>query len=284
MLLPLAASLLALAPQVAENPVAPHQLVEVEAAALRARPTLLGEVGIDHLERRADGSVEFAASSDERASLRRLGVPYRVLVEDLAAFYASRFTAPPSPLAGSHGSWLVPPFASGAMGGYYTFAQVESVLDQTAASDRTTVARKQTIGATIEGRQLWMLKISDNPLVDEGEPEVRIDAMHHAREPEGMQVTLRFALWLCEGYGNDPLATYLVDQREFYLVPVVNPDGYVYNQTTNPGGGGMWRKNRRNNGGSFGVDLNRNWPEKWGFDNTGSSGTPTSETYRGTAP
>ena len=47
----------------------------------------------------------------------------------------------------------------------------------------------------------------------------------------------------------------------------------------------MWRKNRRDNGGgSYGVDLNRNWGFNWGYNNIGSSGSPSSETYRGTAP
>jgi hypothetical protein len=65
-------------------------------------------------------------------------------------------------------------------------------------------------------------------------------------------------------------------------VPIVNPDGLLYNQSTNPNGGGMWRKNRRNNGnGTYGVDLNRNYPYMWGYNNTGSSPTPGSETYRG---
>jgi hypothetical protein len=70
-----------------------------------------------------------------------------------------------------------------------------------------------------------------------------------------------------------------------WFIPVVNPDGYVYNQSTNPGGGGLWRKNRRANaGGSFGVDLNRNYAFQWGVDDSGSSPSPTSETYRGTGP
>jgi hypothetical protein len=89
---------------------------------------------------------------------------------------------------------------------------------------------------------------------------------------------------MLENYGSDPTVTNLVDNRELYFVPVVNPDGYVYNQQTNPSGGGLWRKNRRNNGnGTFGVDLNRNYGYKWGYDNSGSSPTPSSETYRGTA-
>jgi hypothetical protein len=129
------------------------------------------------------------------------------------------------------------------------------------------------------------MKISDNPDTDESEPETRFDAMHHAREPESMQATIWFMLALLERYGTNPLSTYLVNNREIWFVPCVNPDGYVYNQSTNPGGGGLWRKNRRANaGGSFGVDLNRNYAYQWGFDNSGSDPSPSGETYRGTGP
>ena len=165
------------------------------------------------------------------------------------------------------------------------WAEVVSVLDQIHAAYPALTTAKFSIGTSIQGRTLWAIKVSDDPDVDEGEPEVRIDALHHAREPESMQASLWFLLSLLEDYGTDPLATYLVNERELFFVPVVNPDGYVYNQTTNPGGGGLWRKNRRNNGGGvFGVDLNRNYPEKWGWDNTGSSPNASSETYRGPAP
>jgi len=67
-------------------------------------------------------------------------------------------------------------------------------------------------------------------------------------------------------------------------VPCFNPDGYEYNRQTDPNGGGMWRKNRRNNGGSYGVDMNRNFGYKWGYDNNGSSPNPSDNTYRGPAP
>ncbi|MEL6431665.1 MAG: M14 family zinc carboxypeptidase, partial [Planctomycetota bacterium] len=67
------------------------------------------------------------------------------------------------------------------------------------------------------------------------------------------------------------------------VIPCVNPDGYEYNRSIAPGGGGLWRKNRRNNGnGTFGVDLNRNYPFQWG--GAGSSGNTDSEIYRGPSP
>jgi hypothetical protein len=99
-----------------------------------------------------------------------------------------------------------------------------------------------------------------------------------------MMLLAYYMFHLLESYGTDPETTYLVNEREMFFVPVVNPDGYVRNQTTNPAGGGMWRKNRRNNGGGvYGVDLNRNYGYYWGYNNQGSSPTPSSDTYRGPA-
>jgi carboxypeptidase T len=259
-----------------------HKLVRIEAAELAGRPRLLSQLGFDHVGRDpANGAFEVAANPAELAALEAERVDFAVLVEDLAAWYASRLTGQPDSPP-QYGAWLSPVFGSGSMGGYYPFAQVESVLDQIHAAYPSITTAKTSIGTTVEGRNLWMIKVSDSPGVDEPEPEMRIDAMHHAREPESMQSALWFLLYLVESYGTDPLATYLVNNREIYFVPVVNPDGYVYNQTTNPGGGGMWRKNRRNNGGgSFGVDLNRNYADHWGWDNTGSSSFSGSDTYRG---
>ncbi len=131
-----------------------------------------------------------------------------------------------------------------------------------------------------------MVKISDNPDIDENEPEVLYTALHHAREPESMMQMIYFMYYLLENYYSDPSVQYLVNNRELFFIPVVNPDGYEYNRTTYPSGGGMWRKNRRNNGSSYGVDLNRNYGPYayWNAPNGGSSTTPSSDTYRGTAP
>jgi hypothetical protein len=232
---------------------------------------------------RPDGGFEIVAHDAQLAALAARGVPYELAIPDLQAHYAARLS-PLAPAQQGLAASVTPPFGAGSMGGYWTYAEVVSVMDQLAAAYPAIVAPKIAIGTTIEGRTLWAFKISDNPLVDEAEPEVRLDALHHAREPESMQALMWYVLWLVGNDGSDPLATYLVNERETWFVPVVNPDGYVYNQTTNPGGGGLWRKNRRNNGdGSFGVDLNRNYPSFWGWDDVGSSGSKSSDTYRGTA-
>ncbi|MCU0468708.1 MAG: GEVED domain-containing protein [Arcicella sp.] len=144
------------------------------------------------------------------------------------------------------------------------------------------ISAKSSIGTTVEGRSVFMVKISDNPDADEAEPEMFFNAVHHAREPMSMSQLIFFMWHILENYNTDKDIRTLVNSTELYIVPCVNPDGYVHNQTTNPSGGGMWRKNRKNNGnGTFGVDINRNYGFQWGINNTGSSPTSSSDTYRG---
>ena len=174
-------------------------------------------------------------------------------------------------------------FGYGSMGGFYTLAEVYANLDSMFALYPNIITQKFSIGTTIEGRPIYAVKISDNPNVNETEPQVFYNSLIHAREPQGMMTIMYYMYYLLENYGTDPEVTYLVNNREIYFQPIVNPDGYEYNRTTNPNGGGMWRKNRKNNGSSYGVDLNRNFGFQWGYNNSGSSPTPSSETYRGTS-
>jgi len=90
---------------------------------------------------------------------------------------------------------------------------------------------------------------------DNGKPDVFFNSYIHAREPIGYEITFDLARTLCNGYGIDPRITNIVNNRQVWIEPVVNPDGVEYNHTTDPNGGGMWRKNRRHNSdGSYGVD------------------------------
>ena len=104
------------------------------------------------------------------------------------------------------------------------------------------------------------------------------------RDPEtiarSLMIPLAIADSLLLNYGSNPRFTEFVDQREIWIVPTVNPDGFVYVENVNTN----WRKNRRNNGGSFGVDLNRNYDYQWGHDDNGSSSFPSSDIYRGPSP
>ncbi|NOT32156.1 MAG: zinc carboxypeptidase, partial [Planctomycetes bacterium] len=277
--------LLALSQQIRPDSLDDVQgLVRVAAGALTL--DTVNQLELDVASVLPSGEVELVADGRDRSALARAGIPYTLVHTDLAAFYASRLT-PREAIRGTPplGAWLVPQFGAGSMGGYYTYLEVASVLDQIHAAYPSLTTAKFSIGTTGQGRTLWAMKISDNPGVDESEPEVRFDAMHHAREPESMQSTFWLMLALLERYGTDALSTYLVNAREMWFVPCVNPDGYEHNRSTNPSGGGLWRKNRRANaGGTIGVDLNRNYDYQWGFDDSGSSPSGSNETYRGTAP
>jgi hypothetical protein len=168
------------------------------------------------------------------------------------------------------------------LGEYHTYAETESVLTYLAAT-YPAIASTSVIGTSLEGRNISMLKISDNVGSDESEPEVLYMGNHHARELMSVDIPLRFAQYLLERYGIDPTVTGYIDNREVFFIPMVNPDGHVYVELNHAGSpNGWWRKNRRvNYDASIGVDLNRNYGFEWGYDNVGSSPTPSSPTYRG---
>ncbi|MCK4236427.1 MAG: immune inhibitor A, partial [Candidatus Krumholzibacteria bacterium] len=171
------------------------------------------------------------------------------------------------------------------LGLYHTYDEMEVMLDSLAAA-YPSLTSIDTLGASIEGRLIRAIKISDNADIDEGEPEVFIIGCHHARELMSVEVPLLLAEYLLANYGMSPEVTQLVDSREIWIAPMINPDGHVYVQNNHGGPWWTWwRKNRRDNGdGSFGVDPNRNYSYMWGYDNEGSSPSPSSEVYRGTAP
>lgn len=175
-------------------------------------------------------------------------------------------------------------FGYGSMGGYYTYDEVGWLLDSLHAVHPDLVSEKISIGQSVQGREIWAFKVSDNVDVDEDEPEVFYNALIHAREPAAMMTVLYYVFQLVDGYATHPDYAYLVNNREQWFVPIVNPDGYVFNETNHPNGGGMHRKNLQPECASTpGVDLNRNFGYFWGFDNTGSSSNACAETYRGTA-
>lgn len=130
-----------------------------------------------------------------------------------------------------------------------------------------------SIGKSFEGRDIWAIKISDNASVDELEPTILFNSMHHAREIMTPEVGIDIIDQLVENYDRDEKITNWVNSKQIWVIPMLNVDGNqkVWNGST------MWRKNTR---GGFGVDINRNYPYKWGTCN-GSSGSRFSDTYRG---
>jgi carboxypeptidase T len=164
---------------------------------------------------------------------------------------------------------------------YHDYAEMVAELQQ-AAFDHPAIFSFSSIGLSHEGRTVWIGKISDNVGTDEDEPEVLFTHHQHAREHLTVEMALYILKMLTDEYGTDPQITDLVDGRETWIVFDVNPDGGEYDIAT--GTYRSWRKNRQPNAGTsaIGTDLNRNWGYSWGCCG-GSSGTPSSETYRGTA-
>ncbi|HYF92292.1 MAG TPA: M14 family metallopeptidase [Symbiobacteriaceae bacterium] len=162
---------------------------------------------------------------------------------------------------------------------YHNYTEMTTEIDSVVGA-HSSIARKFSIGRSVEGRELWAVKISDNAAVDENEPEVLYAGLHHAREHLTVEQTLYILHLLADNYGTDSRITHLVNSREVYIVFNVNPDGGEYDVAT--GRYRSWRKNRQPNTGSayVGTDLNRNYGYRWGCCG-GSSANPASETYRG---
>ena len=211
--------------------------------------------------------ADIVVTSRELAEIVSLGLSYEVRSEDIAA-------------------QLQPLMAAEEFGLYHSYNEVVAELDSL-QTEYPSLLRVYDIGdswektQSIADRDIWAAKLTDFPDFDEGEPTVLFIGNHHAREIITPEIVLYILNYLLTNYGTDPEVTAMVDEREIWFVPIMNPDGHVYVQQVN----GMWRKNRRDNGdGSYGVDLNRNYSYEWGHDNYGSSPSTSSETYRGPSP
>jgi hypothetical protein len=209
--------------------------------------------------------VDIFTHQEQLEKIKEMGLRTEILIPDLADYYKN--------LGG--GILLID------FGPYYTYDEMVAAIDEIHA-DHPGITNKVDIGTSIQGRTIWAMKVSDNPLIEEGEPQTLFTSVHHAREPIGCSILIDFLNTLTDNYGVDPMITFIVENREIWVVPVVNPDGYVINEIVPDG---MWRKNRRDNGGgSFGVDINRNYGFQWGYDDYGSSPYPDDDDYRGTGP
>ncbi|MBC9728368.1 M14 family metallopeptidase [Streptomyces sp. TRM68367] len=164
---------------------------------------------------------------------------------------------------------------------YHNYAEMNAEINQRLAA-HPDIMSKRVIGKSYQGRDIVAVKISDNVASDESEPEVLFTHHQHAREHLTVEMALYLIRELGEGYGSDSRVTGMVNNREIWIVPDINPDGGEYDIAT--GSYRSWRKNRQPNSGSsaVGTDLNRNWDYRWGCCG-GSSGSPSSDTYRGSA-
>ena len=162
---------------------------------------------------------------------------------------------------------------------FHTPTQMDNELTNLATT-HPSIAQTFTIGNSVEGRPIRGLKISNNVAIDDAtKGDVVFIALQHAREWIAAEMALYLAEYLVTHYSTDPALQACMNNLQIWIIPVANPDGYVY--TASDPSRRFWRKNRRNNGdGTFGVDINRNFSYQWGLA-SGSSGVTADETYRG---
>mgnify|MGYP001482141768 FL=1 len=245
-------------------------------------------------------------SESEIEKMLSLNFDYEILINDVTHFYKQRnklsnesvkniFCEENENIFETPENYDFKP--SDDFGGFYTYSEMLNELDDmhslypeiiSARSDikDETFSSSPHIHETYEGRYLQWVKISDNPNVSEGEPQILYTALHHAREPASLQQLIYFMWYLLENYDSNDSIRQIIDNSELYFVPCVNPDGYIFNEIIEPNGGGMWRKNTRD---SHGVDNNRNYSfidengnEVW--NTSGTSSNPYGNTYAGDGP
>lgn len=140
---------------------------------------------------------------------------------------------------------LTPPWeVEGDRSSYRTYPQITQLLQQWATT-YPAIARVVNLGNSFQGRAIWALNISDNVGVAEDEPRFKYVSTMHGDEWTGNEMCLYLIEHLLSNYGADPRITNLINEIDIWIVPVMNPDGYVNTTRTN----------------SQGIDLNRNFPE-----------------------
>ncbi|MFB7276612.1 M14 family metallopeptidase [Streptomyces hydrogenans] len=248
-----------------EEVIRQYEIAGPSTPAARSALTATG-VSIDEVDAR---SVVVSADARELARLKALGYEPVALPGPPDRGEAAR-------------SALGPLDFPSADAKYHNYAEMTAEIDQRLAA-YPSIMSKRVIGKSYQGRDIVAIKISDNVAVDENEPEVLFTHHQHAREHLTVEMALYLLRELGAGYGTDPRVTAAVNGREIWIVPDLNPDGGEYDIAS--GSYRSWRKNRQPNSGSsyVGTDMNRNWDYKWGCCG-GSSGTKSSETYRGAAP
>jgi carboxypeptidase T len=146
---------------------------------------------------------------------------------------------------------------------YHTYDEMTALL-QGLATNHSDIMSVTSIGKTYEGRDLWMVKLSDNVNQQENEPELLFMGAHHGNEKPSYEVLIYFIQYMIEHYGNNSAGEVqdAINNTQIYVLPMVNPDGVEAGT----------RKNRVPNHGSFGfqtevtslgVDLNRNYGYRW---------------------
>ncbi|XP_077149075.1 carboxypeptidase B-like [Ranitomeya variabilis] len=210
--------------------------------------------------------VDFRAESqvalDVQALLQQSKIPFEIMIDDLE-----------EALVKQHDSNIR------AVHSYEKYNDLDTInawSANIAAQNPGLVSRSQ-IGSSYEGRPLYLLKIGKS---GSNKKAIFIDCGFHARE----WISPAFCQWFVkdavESYGVDSQVTNLLNNLDFYVLPVLNVDGYAYTWSSNR----MWKKTRsvNKNSSCIGTDLNRNFDAEW--CTVGASSNACDDTYCGASP
>ena len=194
-----------------------YQSIRVYHPNLKTIKTI-GSLGIplDHVSGKEGVFLDLTATESETIELISRDIELEVLIEDLTSYYKARNRP-----ATNHD------FPLGSMQGNYTLDELNERFDELQAQYPNIISNRVIIGESVEGRDIWAFKVSDNPNVDEDEPEVLYTALTHSREPLGMMNLIYFVQLLAEEQNSNTELEYLISNREMWFIPIVNPDGYA---------------------------------------------------------
>ncbi|KAI6374029.1 hypothetical protein MCOR25_003264 [Pyricularia grisea] len=223
--------------------------------------------------------IDVAVSPDSVATLEALGVEMKLINDDLGRDIRAEGETKPYVRTIKKRDEAAPLPDMSYFDSYHVleehFAFLEDLQAAFPDNSETFVAGKSLEGRDIMGIHLW-------GKAGKGKNEAVVwHGTVHAREWITAPTVEYMAYKLVSGYLKSKCSVNILDQYDFYIMPVVNPDGFVYTHTTNR----LWRKNRQERVGAscVGTDVNRNWPNQWDVPG-GSSTNSCSETYRGEAP
>eukprot|EP01116_Phalansterium_solitarium_P025696 TRINITY_DN9952_c0_g1_i1.p1 TRINITY_DN9952_c0_g1~~TRINITY_DN9952_c0_g1_i1.p1 ORF type:complete len:500 (+),score=134.88 TRINITY_DN9952_c0_g1_i1:86-1501(+) len=210
-------------------------LVNIRHGGEQANINKLLDLGISSLEHPRLDSAEVQAYISKRSvqTLQENGFKFEVIPHETQLYHQQ--------LARD---------TEGSFDSYHTYDELGTFLDELQAK-YPTIARKFSIGTSVQGRELWGIRITSNPDVDESEPQFKYVANMHGDETVGRELLLELATLLCSQYAIEPPTnlsariTQLVDRTDIYLLPTMNPDGFALGRRSN----------------AAGYDLNRNFPD-----------------------
>ncbi|KAI1473138.1 uncharacterized protein F4812DRAFT_454955 [Daldinia caldariorum] len=279
LLVPFLASLVVSVPTPPSNDVVSYDGYKVLRINTYGHPSALKEklsgIAYEQWNRDIYKHLDILVSPDQFATLEALDIQYQVMHENLGDSIAAESN---SKLAWKRQvddlSWYE------SYHDYQDHIQYFEDLQKSFPNNSELISS----GTSYEGRNIYGLHLwgASGP----GKPAVLYHGNVHAREWITSPVVEYITLQLVTGYKNgDSLTSFFLDKYDFYIVPIVNPDGFVFSQTSNR----LWRKNRQpppenGNQSCIGRDINRNWEFAWDANPLGASTNPCSQSYKGEAP